>query len=180
MIPLNLLLSAALLMLGFDFFQTIKAFQGFQGTHHFAADLIASGLTTVLMGAIVLYGLVKNAGHRAGKVFFLFFLFLDFLYDLFFSFQMNGKTDAQILEMTKQMSVPLYYLQFQVPAFVGCVIFMTAGISFQMRNPFFHQYPLTAGWQSWAQVFFALAYYLETLLIFVLNTGLFRLLKGYF
>lgn len=171
MVPLNLLLAAIPLMIGVDLYQILSAMHGFQGTYHFTVELLKSEFSTVLMGAAAVYGLSKDPQDRVAKWFFLGLLVYDAVFDVVEAFQVDGKTAAQMAEVWKQMPALKVYLLFQMPMFMACLILMTAGISLQMRRPFFIRYASMEKWQSAALLFFALVYYVEAGLLLVLGAG---------
>ncbi len=174
MLPLNLLLAATALMIGMDSYQILSAFREFHGTYQFLDELVKSEFSTVIMAYFTLHALLKSPENRLAKQIFLLFLLLDSVFDVMNAVETNGKTSAQMVELTQQMSNPMVYFHFQLPIFVACGILMMAGITFQMKKPFFQAYPPVAGWQSFLLRFYSIVYYVEAVLLFLLGTGTFN------
>ena len=172
MVPFNLLLLITCLAAGMDMYQILSAIHGFQGTYHFTGELLKSEFSTVLMGGLALWGLAQGREDRSPKLFFLGLLLFDAVFDVVEALQVDGKTPAQVAEFWKQLPAFKVYFFFQWPLFVACLILMTAGISFQMRKPFFLRYGPLEKWKSGVLLVFSVVYYLEATLLLLSGMGL--------
>lgn len=174
MIPLNLVLAATFLILACDYYQIVEIFRDFQGTYHFTSELLKSSFSTVVMAAFIVTGFFKNPDYRKVRLLFLFFLFLDMVYDVMQAIESDGKTSAQIQEIMKQRSFPEFYFKDLLPVLIGCCIVVITAISFQMGKPFFFIYPQTQKWQARLMKVYSILYYLETVLALLLVVTLFN------
>ena len=162
MIPLNIILAATLVNVTIDIYQIVGIFREFTGTYHFALELFKSGFSSLVMGIFIVNGLVKSPKYRKVRLLFLAILLMDLCFDVMQAIQSDGMTSAQMQDAMKQLPYILYYLEVLLPILVGCSIVLITAVSFQIKKPFYYQYPAIAPWQLVVMRIFCVLYYMET------------------
>lgn len=165
MVPLNLILAVALVIVANDLYQIGVSFTDSKATYHFVSSLLEASLTTFVMGAFVVYGLVKSSSYRKMRILFLAFLLMDLIFDVIEAYLCNGKTSEQVLAAIKQMDFLQFYFEFLLPSLVSCCIYLLTAVSFSMLKPFFYVYSQMKNWQSTLLHIFSGIFYFETIIL---------------
>lgn len=170
MVPVNLILAAALIITANDLYQIADSFRDVNVTYHFLSKFLESAFSTLVMGGFVVYGLAKETQYRKMRLLFLTVLLLDLFFDFLDAYQSDGQTSTQVRAAIKQIAFPQFYIQYVLPAMVSCCICLLAAVSFMMGKPFFYVFPQVKIWQSTCMKILSGIFYFETTFILLVVT----------